>query len=357
MDALDVDVGLDRGDFRLAVETSIRLTGITAVFGASGSGKTSLLRVLAGLEREAHGRIRFRATDWQTHDRFVPPEQRKVGYVFQDGRLFPHLDVLGNLNFAQRHGRRTGPIGTDATVAEFGLGPLLTRDPASLSGGERQRVAIARALLSNPDLLLMDEPLSSLDRKRKRELLPLIGGLPKRFGIPVVYVTHDLDELVRLADDVILLADGRNLARGSAREIIARSDFESVTDLVDAGTILDVRVLDREADVTLVSPGADAVLRVPGVAVMPGTNARLRISPRDVILALDAPGRISVRNRLECVVESVDEIGEGQTIVTVAIGDQSLKARITRDAVRDLSLVKGQRVWALIKAVALESIG
>lgn len=214
MSRLVVDVALDRGDFRLSVQGSFDLLGLTAIFGASGSGKTSLLRVIAGLESEDRGQIRFRDQEWLGESRRLPPEARGAGFVFQDGRLFEHLDVRGNLEFGLRP-KRPGPIGFDATVAAMGLEPLLGRAPMSLSGGERQRVAIARALLANPVLLLMDEPLSSLDLARKRELLPLIRSLPSRFGLPILYVTHSIDEIAYLADSVVLLAGGRNLAHAA----------------------------------------------------------------------------------------------------------------------------------------------
>jgi molybdate transport system ATP-binding protein len=202
MDTLQIDASLTQGDFRLAVRETLELAGITAVFGASGSGKTTLLRVIAGLEPEARGSIHFRGAAWLDGKRSLPPEARALGVVFQDGRLFPHLDVSGNLMFPIRHGRRRSAIGFDDTVQALGLETLLQRQTPSLSGGERQRVAIGRALLSGAGLLLMDEPLSSLDRDRKREILPLIRSLPKRFGLPILYVTHDVDELIYLASQL-----------------------------------------------------------------------------------------------------------------------------------------------------------
>ena len=353
MDRLELDVELDRGGFRLAVRESLSLAGITAVFGASGSGKTSLLRVIAGLEPGARGRVRFRGLDWQTPERRIPPEERALACVFQDGRLFPHLDVRGNLEFPRRHGGRSGPIRFDDTVAAFGLEPLLARDTGSLSGGERQRVAIARALLANPALLLMDEPLSSLDRARKRELLPLIESLPARYGIPVLYVTHDLDELVHLADDIVLLANGSNVARGSAREIVARSDFEQLTALADAGAILEVEVSGETDGLTVAKLGSGE-LRIPRIAASPGQTVRIRVSPRDVILALETPAGISIRNRLDGTISAIAERGDGQAVVEIDIGGQTLKSRITGDAVAELELAPGRRIVALIKSVALD---
>jgi molybdate transport system ATP-binding protein len=356
MDRLELDVKLIRDDFHLEVTDNLDLSGITAVFGASGSGKTSLLRIIAGLEPKARGLIRFRGAEWQSNGRVLPPEARSVGYVFQEGRLFPHLDVRGNLLFPLKHGRRGGPIGLDETIAALGLERLLSRHPASLSGGETQRVAIARALLANPVLLLMDEPLSSLDQARKSDLLPLIRSLPSRFQLPVVYVTHDLDELVYLADLVVLLADGRNIARGSARSVVERSDFAKLSALEDPGMILEAKIVAQQQTLTVAALGAGEI-RLSHVGGEIGETIRLRVNPRDVILATRRPAGLSIRNCLEATVCEIDDHEDGQVSVRLSIGDQLLSARITRDAARELALCEGQRVFALIKTVALDAFG
>lgn len=353
MNRLVVDIALDRGGFRLAVEESFDLAGITAIFGASGSGKTSLLRVIAGLEPTARGQIRFGDTEWQNAKRRLPTEARGVGFVFQDGRLFAHLDVRGNLRFALRPGRK-GPIGYDAAVDALGLEDLLPRDPASLSGGERQRVAIGRALLANPALLLMDEPLSSLDLARKRELLPLIRSLPARFGLPILYVTHSIDEIVYLADSVVLLAGGRNLARGSAREILERSDIAQLAGVEEPGVILEGRMLRQTAGLTIARIGAHEI-RLPHTEVEPGAAIRLRVQPRDVILALEPPRAISIRNCLPATVRAVEQSADGQALVRLEIAGQALAARVTAEAAAELGLVEGKPVFALIKSVALQN--
>lgn len=354
MSALEIDIELEREDFRLAIRENCRLDGITAVFGASGSGKTSLLRVIAGLETAARGRLRFRGVDWQGAGATVPAEQRSLGYVFQDGRLFTHLDVRGNLQFPLRHGKRRGRIDFDETVAACDLEALLPRRPETLSGGERQRVAIARALLAAPELLLMDEPLSSLDIARKRELLPLIRSLPDRFGLPVLYVTHDLDELTALADDVLTLAGGRNVARGSVRELLARSDFAALAELPETGSVLEVSIIEQADSLTVVALGA-ARLRIPRVPGEPGHGLRLRIHPRDVILATSEPSGLSIRNCLDAVVTGLVDRGDGQVTVRLGIDDQLLTSRITREAVEALGIREGLRVHALIKTVALDA--
>jgi molybdate transport system ATP-binding protein len=354
MDRLLVDVELDRGQFHLAVARAFDLSGITAVFGASGSGKTSLLRVIAGLERNARGLIQFRSQHWLEPKRSTPPEHRNLGYVFQDGRLFPHLDVRGNLEFPGHHGGRNGPITMAETVTALDLEPLLDRRVQTLSGGERQRVAIGRALLANPGLLLMDEPLSSLDLARKRELMPLIRALPQRFGLPILYVTHDLDELVYLADDAVLLTNGRNTANGSPQELLADADFGRLAALENPGTILEAEITQQTENLSLATLG-NQVLRLPRLSVDIGTRVRLRVDPRDVILAVQAPQGISIRNRLAAVVQDIEERNDGQVNVRLAVGDQLLAARITADAAVELRLAPDREVFALIKTVALDA--
>lgn len=353
---LELDIELDRGDFRLAVREDLELDGITAIFGASGSGKTSLLRVIAGLEAGARGRIRFRDSCWQDADRRLPAEARAIGYVFQDGRLFPHLDVRGNLEFPLRHGRRHGRPGLADTVAALGLEPLLGRRPSSLSGGERQRVAIGRALLAAPALMLMDEPLSSLDLGRKRELLPLIRALPEEFNVPVIYVTHNLDELVYLADRVLLLHGGRSSGQGSVRETLDRADFASLADIDEPGSILEARIREQSGGLTIAALG-DSELRLPAVAGTPGSSIRLRVDPRDVILALEVPHGLSIRNRLAVVIRALETRDDGQVDAILELSGQRLTARITVEAVAELGLATGQRVIALIKTAALEGVG
>jgi molybdate transport system ATP-binding protein len=354
MSQLVVDVELERGDFLLAVQEAFDLAGITAIFGASGSGKTSLLRVIAGLEPATRGRIRFRDTYWQDGRRRLPPEVRNVGYVFQEGRLFDHLDVRGNLQFPLRRRQSAGTIGFDSTVTALGLEPLLGRRPASLSGGERQRVAIGRALLTNPELILMDEPLSSLDLARRRELLALIRSLRSRFDLPILYVTHSVDELVQLADSVVLLSGGRNIAHGSVRDILGRSDFAQLTGIDEPGAILEATIVAHSDTLTMATVGPHALL-VPRTGAPIGTNARLRVDPRDVILALEPPRAISIRNRLPALVRSVEQIGDGQVIVRLLVADQPLAARITADAAAELALRDGLAVYALVKSVALQN--
>ena len=351
---LSVDIEIRRGAFRLRFTDALELAGITAVFGASGSGKTSLLRAIAGLERAALGNIRFRDQTWLDGNSYFPPERRAIGYVFQDGQLFTHLNVRGNLLFAGKHGKRKSQIAFDEILDALDLAPLLDRDTVSLSGGETQLVAIGRALLAGPDLLLMDEPLSSLDRNRKRRLLEKIRSLPKRFSLPIIYVTHDLDELLYLADSVVLLADGANIARGSPAEIIERSDFVELSGTPDPGAILEADVIEHSATLSIVAIG-DQRLSLPLIEDRGCEAVRLRIDPRDVIIAAEAPSRISIRNVLEAGIQRLDADGTGQLLVRLAVDGQSFSARITEDAATELGLAVGQRVFSLIKSVALEA--
>ena len=344
----DGRVLLDDVSFRVGDDAKV------ALVGANGSGKTTLLRVIAGLEKQARGDIRFRDRIWLDGQAGVKPENRFIGYVFQDGGLFSHLDVRGNLQFPLRHGRRHGAIEFDEIVDALDLAELLDRDTITLSGGERQRVAIGRALLANPLLLLMDEPLSSVDRPRKRKLLEKIKALPKRFDLPIVYVTHDLDELLFLADSVVLLADGRNIAHGSPTEIIERSDFERLSQCDEPGAILEAAVVGHSGDMSTVRVG-DQDLNIPLLEGASCEAIRLRIDPRDVIIAVEEPARISIRNRLKARIEAIEPRSHGQLTIRLSAGGQFFGARITTNAAEELELSEGQQVFALIKSVALDA--
>jgi molybdate transport system ATP-binding protein len=355
---LALDVALDRGGFKLAVRRELTLAAITAVFGPSGSGKTTLLRVIAGLEDESRGTISFDGTQWQGPGVRVPPHRRGIGYVFQDGRLFPHLTVQGNLRFAlQRAASRERPAARsdfDTVVGALDLAALLPRRPLSLSGGEQQRVAIGRALLTSPRLLLMDEPLSSLDLKRKREIVPHIERLPATFGVPVIYVTHSVDEVARLASDIVLLSAGTIVAAGPVADVLGRLDLASLMGDRDTGSVLTVRVTGEQGGIAALRL-TQQVLHVPMSDPPLGAELRIRIHARDVALATERPRGLSMRNVLPA---RIMEIVLGDAInaeVLLDVDGQRLRSRITRGAVEELGLAPDQRVFALIKAVALES--
>ncbi len=356
MSTLSLHVALARPAFVLRVELDLALSGITALFGPSGSGKTTLLRIIAGLEREASGTIAFDGETWQNGESRVPTHRRSVGYVFQDGRLFPHLTVAQNLEFASRRsvkGARRS-IGLEETIEALDLTALLARRTPSLSGGEQQRVAIARALLTSPRLLLMDEPLSSLDVKRKREILPHIEALPQTFGVPILYVTHNLDEVARLANDVVLLTEGRVAAFGSVAEVFERTDLGALTGGLEAGVVLRARVAAHDDGVATLRVGTQQ-LRVPMAAAQVGTTRPIRIHARDVAIATVRPEKISIRNVLVGKIRLIEHGSNMNVELLLDVDGDHLRARITRDALDELGLSAGDEVFALVKSVALES--
>jgi molybdate transport system ATP-binding protein len=355
---LSLDVSVARTGFRLAVQTDVELDGITALFGPSGAGKTTLLRVIAGLEDQAVGHVAFDENVWQRAQQRVPAHRRRVGYVFQDGRLFSHLTVERNLRFAlDRARRRAGAnsaIGIADVIAALDLKSLLARQPRSLSGGEQQRVAIGRALLTSPQLLLMDEPLSSLDTSRKLEILPYIEKLPSAFNLPVLYVTHNVDEVARLAANVLLLVDGRIAAHGNVADVLERIDLWTFTGGREAGAVLQARVQSERSGIAALNLGVQ-VLYVPMTEPRVGAALRIRIHARDVAIATLRPRQLSIRNVLNAQISRIDRDASVYVELLLTVDGQHLRARITRDALEELRLEPGQEVFALVKSVALES--
>jgi molybdate transport system ATP-binding protein len=351
--SLHLQLGLD--NFDLKIDEDIELDRITALFGPSGAGKTTLLRILAGLEKHATGRVKLDDTIWQDSDakQFIAPHLRSIGYVFQDGRLFSHLTVEKNFHFAAQ--RASSAALTVAAVAEaLDLTKLMQRSPGSLSGGEQQRVAIGRALLRSPSLLLMDEPLSSLDAKRKAEIIPYIERLPGEFGIPILYVTHNVDEVTRLARRIVLLSEGRVAANGGAVEVLERIDLMPLAGHLEAGAVLEARTIEHRNGMTTLDVGGQS-LRVPGTSIAPENHLRLRIQARDVALATQPPQGLSIRNILRAKILSIDVTDEIFAEILLDVGEQHLRARITGEAVDDLQLVVGQDIYALIKSVAIDA--
>ena len=362
---LEVDVKRSFPGFRLATRFAAGPGGITALFGRSGSGKTTLVNLLAGLERPDEGRIVMGGEVLFDSDAGidVPPERRRLGYVFQEDRLFPHFSVHGNLVYGMRlvppSERR---IDYHRVVALLGIGHLLRRRPHRLSGGEKQRVAIGRALLSSPRILLMDEPLANLDAARRAEILPFIESLRDELRLPVVYVSHNMEEIIRLADSVVLLSDGRAVAAGPVEEVMSRLDLRPMTGRYEAGAVLAATIAghDEEFELTrLAFPGG--VLHVSRLELAEGTRLRARVRARDVTLALAPPQDISTLNVFAGTVIEVGHEEGPQVDVLLHIGDghghhQStpLWARVTRRSVHDLGLAPGKRIYALVKAVAID---
>ncbi len=352
--ALSVDIKLALKGFSLEVVHAFELGGITALFGASGAGKSLLLRVIVGLEDSARGQVSFDGEPWQGKGPFVPTAQRGVGYVFQDSRLFEHLDVAGNLNFAAK---RSGSQAFDTVVKTLDLQPLLSRRVTALSGGEKQRVAIGRTLLTEPRLLLMDEPLAALDHARKTRLLPYIARLPEAFGLPVIYVTHSVEEVTRLADRMVVLANGRVLAAGGVADTLARLDIAEASGKFEAGSVVRAEVTGqnqrfRLTDMTV----AGQALSMPASAVELGTELRLRIRARDVAIAVGRPEGLSIRNVLRGKILEIEQEAETAFAeVLLDIGDgQRLRARITRASVAELGLAVDDIVFALVKSVSFD---
>ena len=355
---LEVFVQKQLGGFALNVELACETSGIVALFGRSGAGKTTLVNLMAGLIRPDHGRIAINGEalfDAATGCD-LPPERRRLGYVFQEGRLFPHMNVRKNLTYGYR---RVAPddrrIGQAQIVALLGLENLLDRRPADLSGGEKQRVALGRALLANPRLLLMDEPLAALDQPRKDEILPFIERLRDELAIPIVYVSHAMDELVRLAETLVLMSDGRIAAVGPIDQLTSRLDLRPLTGRHEAGVVIRARLAGHDRAFGLsdlaISGGR---LRVPALSLPIGSELRVRIRARDVALALSPPQDTSILNVLS---GQVRELGDEQgplVDVLINVGNTPLWARITSLSRHKLGLEPGTPVYALIKAVAVD---
>ena len=348
------------GEFSLDVSFRVPMRGITALFGPSGCGKTTVLRCVAGLNRMA-GQLLVGGEVWQDDATgvFRKPYERPVGYVFQEASLFSHLSVRRNLLYGARRAGRSNsdPALRFADVVDLlGIGPLLRRWPEALSGGERQRVAIGRALLSQPRLLLMDEPLSGLDRGAKEEILPYLEALHDSLSIPMVYVSHDLREVARLADTMVVLAEGTRVCDGPIQEILERMDLSPWDGDFETGVVLHARVAaqDREFRMTRLDLHGQAIA-IPGTDLAVGEEVRLRIRSRDVALATAKPQAISVRNVLAgTIVEIAEDPDTAFAEVLVDVGGGRLRARITRDASAELGLVGGKPVYALIKSISFD---
>jgi len=357
VEGLRVDVRLVYPGFALEVDHVFPRQGVTALFGASGSGKTSLLRTIAGLERAAIGQVLFEDQIWQAKDDFREPHLRDVGYVFQEPRLFPHLTVAGNLNFAERRSRSPNALfGFDEVVRALDLHGLLHRSPLSLSGGEAQRVSMGRALLVRPRLLLMDEPLTGLDAERRNEILPVVELLAGRFSVPIIYVSHAMEEVARLAEHMLVLSEGRVVAHGAVQEVLERIDLGPATGRFEAGVVLSAKVLghDENFQLTHIETSGQS-LSIPRAQVAAGSKLRLRVRARDVSLAVKCPEGLSIRNVLKGTVADIRE--ESDTAfaeVAVRLQAGTLRARITRASVHDLALYPGAAVYALIKSIAFD---
>jgi molybdate transport system ATP-binding protein len=355
---IEAQLALPRRGFALDVSLTLPERGVTALFGPSGCGKTTVLRALAGLERAA-GRVALGAEVWQDDaaGRFVPTHERSIGYVIQEAALFPHLDVRRNLAYGlKRIAPAARRIALDQVVDLLGIGHLLERRPDTLSGGERQRAAIARALATSPKLLLMDEPLAALDAKRKAELLPYLDRLHADLGIPMIYVSHSIDEVARLADHLVIMEAGRVLADGPLPDMLARLDLP-VAFGDDAGVVLDAVIGERDSQWQLARLDVDGEAcrlwsRDAGLPV--GRRVRLRVLARDVSLTRTPQTGTSIGNQLRGTIEAIaNDDHPALALVRVRVGTAPVVARLTRRSAHALDLAVGMPVWAQVKTVAL----
>jgi len=357
---IEVDIEQQLGTFRLDVRFSVEAP-ILGLFGRSGSGKTSVINAIAGIGRPRRGSIRINdAVLFDAARRIdMPPEERRIGYVFQDALLFPHMDVESNLLYGQRMRPPRDRFIAEARVVDLlGLGALLRRKPRALSGGEKQRVAIGRALLAQPRILLMDEPLAALDVPRKAEILDYVERLRDELDIPIVYVSHSVPEIARLADTVVVLSDGKCLAVGNVDDVLGRLDLKAATGRYEAGSVLDTRVTGQDAGdqlTVLAFEGGELVVSELDAPI--GQRVRARIRARDVSLSVRKPAEISILNVLSARVTAIDDEPGPVVDVQLAVGGATLVARITRRSCRQLEIHAGQELYALVKAVSFDSLG
>lgn len=345
-----------RGAFTLDANFELPTPGVVALFGRSGCGKTTLVNVIAGLLAAERGQVMLDDAVLLDTDRNidVPPERRRIGYVFQDARLFPHLKVAANLRYAFKRAAVAPFVGLDRVVDLLDLGALMARHTHELSGGERQRVAIGRALLSQPSLLLLDEPLASLDASRREEVLPYLESLRDQLAIPMVYVSHNFDEVLRLATHLVLMESGKTIAQGDLGEMSLHPRVRAIIGADAVGAIVDGTVLgtDSSSGLTRVQV-ASSVLRVHCGEVVPGARLRVQLLARDLIVATEAPRQLSVRNSLKGVVMSVADDVEDSDLIAIDIGGVLIMARVTKAATAELGLAPGKAVWALVKTASL----
>jgi molybdate transport system ATP-binding protein len=355
---LSVAVKKNRGRFILDAHFDLPTPGVVTLFGRSGCGKSTLVDIIAGLVDADRGRVALDGDVLLDTESGidVPPEARRIGYVFQNARLFPHLRVAANLRYGAQRARTRSYVGFDAVAALLDLGPLMERRVHRLSGGEQQRVAIGRALLSQPRLLLLDEPLASLDAARREEVLPYLETLRDQLAIPMVYVSHNFDEVLRLATYLVLLESGQAVAQGGIAEMSLNPRVRALIGADAVGAIIDGAVLgvDCASGLTRVQVGAGELMVQAAQAAI-GAKLRVQLLARDLIVATQSPQYLSVRNSLAGTVTRVVHDDANADLIGIDIGGTEIMARVTKAATRDLSLLPGLRVWALVKAASLRA--
>jgi len=341
--------------FTLEVDMTLPTQGVTAIFGPSGSGKTTLLRAIAGLHKANHAALNFNGHDWQTPDKFMAPHKRPIGYVFQESSLFDHMTVTQILAYGRKRAAKPLSAEKQAHIIDLlGITPLLRHYPAQLSGGERQRVAIAAALLPGPELLLMDEPMASLDFARKKEILGLLERLKSDLQIPLIYVSHNIDEVTRLADHLVILEGGRVQQQGPLAEILR--DHTLLNHMSHAPFSLlfgKVAKACSAYNLTEVNVGS-TLIRMPQLSVIEGQEIRLHLAAKDVSLALFKPEKTSILNIIEGHITDLDPPSDtGQCLVHLRLGSADIQALISAYSCHELALTVGKKVFAQIKAVSV----
>jgi len=344
---------LRRGSFLLDVDIEVPMRGITGIFGESGAGKTSLLRCIAGLEQAAAGRLVVAGEVWQDSESDRPIHERSIGYVFQEPRLFAHLDVRGNLEYGQRRTQGRN-VDVDVVVGLLGLENLLGRRPDTLSGGEAQRVAIARALLRAPRFVLMDEPLASLDRARRDEILPFLDRLHANLELPIIYVSHSIDEVARLCDQLLVMDRGKIVASGGLQQVLLQTDLPGLGG-EEAGAVIQARVADYDDHYGLTRVAFDGGEMWISGRHDADTELRLRIRANDVSLCRERPSQTTILNVLPGTIESIEVDSDASELVHLVLGNERILARVTRRSSTELGLQIGDRVMVQIKSVAVKN--
>ncbi|MGR8949195.1 MAG: molybdenum ABC transporter ATP-binding protein [Gammaproteobacteria bacterium] len=356
--SIEVQLQHPLADFELEVDFSIQANSVTALFGPSGAGKSTVINLIAGLQRPHHGRIEINGTvvEDTNNNISLSPQRRNIGYVFQQPRLFPHLNVEKNLLFGwRRASNRADKAEVDRLIDLLGIESLIHRKPIALSGGEKQRVALGRALLSNPALLLLDEPLAALDHKRRDEILPYIERIRSERQIPILYVSHSIDEVTRIADYLHIINRGSIVAEGSVSEVFSRIDLYPITGRFEAGAIIDGKISRHLPDLALSEIAfGKQTLTVPLVDASLGESIRVRVRARDIIIARSEPQGISANNILRGEILDIRVSDGPYADMQLQCGDARLIARITRHSADRLELAEGASVYAVIKSVTID---
>ncbi|MEE2684028.1 MAG: molybdenum ABC transporter ATP-binding protein [Pseudomonadota bacterium] len=346
-----LDINLQLGSFSLLINEEIQLSKINLILGPNGAGKTSLLRCISGLEKNSRGLIKVDNSIWQDSSLFIKPHLRNIGYVFQDSRLFSNMSVRNNLLFAKKRALNNHSFDLDEIIKLLELESLLNKYPSMLSSGEKQRVAIARATIRKPIVMLMDEPLSSIDIERKKDIIPYIERIPNEYGIPIIYVTHNIEEVTRLADKVISMSNGRitSIDKISGPGIFLSNENN------ESSTLIEGKIINHDKDMSKIDLSGQFI-SIPKFNLDNGKKIRLNINSKDVAISTILPKGLSIRNVLKAEIESINNLEDFLVEINLKINKKYIKAKITKKSYEDLSLKKGQEVYALIKSVSVEGM-